>query len=590
MQEPENFYRNSIAIHKGSLARVQRYMVQIGMARLVLFLLAVTGVYFLYGATNWIWPILASILGVFLFLVTKHSQLRYRREKLHSLISINSVEIAVLHRKYHDLPDGREFQDPEHHFSQDIDLFGKGSFFQYCNRTALKQGAGMLAGMLLENNTGDIGSRQEAIRELAQMPEWRQEFSATATLVRTDISNDRIIHWLANYTHFVPFSMRYLPYIFSFFSAAVLASYLLDWINGWALAGWFFLGLGITGRFVKKINMLSADTAKIQSVFEQYKELIRILEGSQFQSPLLKARQEGIFKGNDRPSWVLGRFSKLLNALDQRNNMFIGFLSNGFMLRDLKLCFDIEAWMRRDGGKVAGWFDTINFFDAFNSLGNFAFNHPEFTYPEITAKKGILDVREAAHPLIHPEKRVANDFSIGVEEFYIITGANMAGKSTFLRTISHHIVMANTGLPVCASSSRYNPIKLITSMRTTDSLTEDESYFFSELKRLKFLVEEIAKDRYFIVLDEILKGTNSTDKAIGSRKFLEKLVNSRSTGIIATHDLSLCDAEDDHQRVKNFYFDAGIISDELYFDYKLKPGICKNMNASFLLKKMGIVD
>jgi len=166
----------------------------------------------------------------------------------------------------------------------------------------------------------------------------------------------------------------------------------------------------------------------------------------------------------------------------------------------------------------------------------------------------------------------------------------MAGKSTFLRTIALQIVMGNIGLPVCAEKTVYTPIKLITSMRTTDSLTDDESYFFSELKRLKFIVNEIKNDHYFIILDEILKGTNSTDKAIGSRKFVDKLVNSKSTGIIATHDLSLCEASKELLKVKNYFFDARIENDELYFDYTFKEGICQNMNASFLLKKMGIVD
>ena len=166
----------------------------------------------------------------------------------------------------------------------------------------------------------------------------------------------------------------------------------------------------------------------------------------------------------------------------------------------------------------------------------------------------------------------------------------MAGKSTFLRTVSLQIVMANVGLPICAQSSEYSLIKLITSMRTTDSLTDDESYFFSELKRLKFIVDEIQNDKYFIVLDEILKGTNSMDKAIGSRKFVEKLVASKSTGIIATHDLSLCEVSEDLPQVKNYYFDAEIINNELNFDYTFKTGVCKNMNASFLLKKMEIVE
>jgi DNA mismatch repair ATPase MutS len=165
----------------------------------------------------------------------------------------------------------------------------------------------------------------------------------------------------------------------------------------------------------------------------------------------------------------------------------------------------------------------------------------------------------------------------------------MAGKSTFLRTIGVNIVLANNGLPICAQHFIYKPIKLISSMRTTDSLMKDESYFFSELKRLKFIVEEIKTDEYFIILDEILKGTNSVDKEKGSKKFVQKLLESDSTGIIATHDLSLCQLEEENKEIFNYYFDAEIKNDELHFDYRLKEGVCQNMNASFLLKKMEIV-
>ena len=192
--------------------------------------------------------------------------------------------------------------------------------------------------------------------------------------------------------------------------------------------------------------------------------------------------------------------------------------------------------------------------------------------------------------MLDPADGVTNNFKIHREEFFIITGANMAGKSTFLRTISLQIVMANMGLPVCASSVKYHPIKLITSMRTTDSLTEHESYFFSELKRLKFVIDSIKEEKYFIVLDEILKGTNSIDKAIGSKKFIEKLVGSHSTGLIATHDLSLCEVADNLENVENYYFDAKIIIEKQLFDYQLKKGISKKMIAFFFLKKMNIVD
>ena len=174
-----------------------------------------------------------------------------------------------------------------------------------------------------------------------------------------------------------------------------------------------------------------------------------------------------------------------------------------------------------------------------------------------------MECQSATHPLIPKDQAVVNDFKIQNEDFLIITGANMAGKSTFLRTVSLMIVMANLGLPVCAKSCHYKPIKLITSMRTSDSLSDESSYFFSELSRLKTIIEHLKTDTYFIVLDEILKGTNSHDKAKGSQQFIEKLVKTKSSGIIATHDLSLCSLAEQLDEVHNFYFDAEIIDDEL---------------------------
>jgi DNA mismatch repair ATPase MutS len=229
--------------------------------------------------------------------------------------------------------------------------------------------------------------------------------------------------------------------------------------------------------------------------------------------------------------------------------------------------------------------------DAFNSLGNFAFNHPNYIFPEIDREgQSILKTEGAVHPLIDSDQAVLNDFEIDKDQFFIITGANMAGKSTFLRTVSLQLIMANSGLPVCAKTCVYKPIKLITSMRTVDSLADEASYFYAELRRLKFVVEAIQDYNYFIILDEILKGTNSKDKAEGSQKFIEKLVASNATGLIATHDLSLCEMSDKLDEVENYYFDVVIQNDELYFDYLLKKGICQTMNASFLLRKMEIVD
>ena len=261
-----------------------------------------------------------------------------------------------------------------------------------------------------------------------------------------------------------------------------------------------------------------------------------------------------------------------------------------FCCGDCHQTLKIEEWIKTNHLLVESWFKTIEFFDAYNSLGTYAFNRPDYTYPAIDVKsQQVIKAEALGHIMIDSGKRVDNNFEIDSSAYRIITGANMAGKSTFLRTVSLAIISANTGLPVCAKQMIYKPIRLVTSMRNTDSLMDDSSYFFSELVRLKYIVDLIKNEPYFIILDEILKGTNSKDKEEGSKKLMKKLAKTNSSGIIATHDLGLCDITKDLVNVQNQYFDAEIINDELSFDYTLKPGICQNMNASFLLKKMEIV-
>jgi len=590
MQDLFEFYKNRIDIHEKSLNEIKQQLLQSSILRLVVFCLIGVGIYFLYGNTKLLIGFVLAGIALFLFLVSRHDSLKYKKSKLQALLEINHTERNVLKRDFHSLPDGNEFKNPEHFYSQDIDLFGLGSFYQYSNRTALKQGSIAFANILLENSIDHIKQKQEAIAELANMSEWRQDFSATASLTKTETRTETITNWLQNYQAFVPSLMKVLPLLFSVVSIVLFTIYFLGFVPESLVIFWLFLGLGISSIYSKKIKNLGNAATQMQSTFQQYNQLLLQIENTHFNASLLQSKKQNILSENEKTSAVLKKFSKLLNSLDKNNNIFYLVLANGFLLRTMTHVYHVEKWIDRHGDSVKKWFDTIAFFDAYNSLGNFAFNHPEYAYPKLSASVSVLQSEAAGHPLLDPKKCIPNDFDIKDEEFFIITGANMAGKSTFLRTVSLQIVMANVGLPICAKKSAYTPIKLITSMRTTDSLSDDESYFFSELKRLKFIVDEIQNDRYFIVLDEILKGTNSTDKAKGSRKFVERLVASKSTGIIATHDLSLCEVADELQDVSNHYFDAEIINNELHFDYKFKEGICQNMNASFLLKKMGIVE
>lgn len=590
MNKPSDFYKEQIEIHSAELKSLKSKLAFSSTLRLLVFLAACFGVYFFFGDAKTIIAIVVIAIATFIFLVTKHSALQYRRDLKKALIAQNEIELEVLGRAFHHLPSGEKYKDPLHFYSLDIDLFGRGSFFQYANRTALESGSDFLAHLFTENCIDAIPNKQQAITELSEKPEWRQQFSATASLVKTEASTKAVTDWLKDYHFFVPKWVKPVSILFSIISVALIVLAIYDFVSGYAVAGWFILGFVISGIYSKKINYLSSHTSKIQSTFEQFHKLILEIENEEFASEILSEKRNSVIKSETKASTDLKVFARYLDALAQGDIMLFGPIINAFTLRNLRQCYNIEKWIKAHRESVPMWFEVITFFDAYNSFGNYRFNHPHYVYPEINDRIPVLKVKGAGHPLLKESTMVRNDIQINSEEFFIVTGANMAGKSTFLRTVSLQIVMGNIGLPVCAEKAEYNPIKLITSMRTTDSLTDDESYFFSELKRLKFIVDEIKTDRYFIILDEILKGTNSTDKAIGSRKFVEKLVASNSTGIIATHDLSLCVAAEELPEVKNYFFDARIENDELYFDYTFKPGICQNMNASFLLKKMEIVD
>ena len=521
--------------------------------------------------------------------MTLHTKIKSDWAFHNALIEINEEEINIGNGNFYHRDEGLKYQTPNHFFSLDIDLYGRGSFFQYVNRTKIKEGTNYLAETLNANNIDDILKRQEAIQELSLKANWRQYYSAYASLISTETPANMIVEWLLSHRSFLSKVMRWVPIGFGLISITILVLTIMESIDKSFTGYWLLLGLAITSFYLKQINKLSTNTDKIKHTFRQYSALLNQIEKETFTSQILQKKQTKITFQGKKASVIFKEFSKALDALDNRNNLISAIFGNGLFLLDIKNSYRIEEWILKYAHTVEDWFEVIAFFDAYNSLGNFAFNHPEFVWPTIKRHGVVLNAKQLGHPLLNKSKRVNSDVNINKGEFFIVTGANMAGKSTFLRTVSLHIIMANSGLPVCAEKSEYTPIKLISSMRTSDSLVEESSYFFSELKRLKYIVDTIKDEPYFIVLDEILKGTNSTDKAIGSKKFVEKLVASGTTGIIATHDLSLCEIEQSLQQVKNYYFDAEIENDELHFDYQLKEGVCKNMNASFLLKKMNIV-
>jgi len=589
MNNPLAFYNQQKTELEQHALKLKSKLIKLGVLRFVVFLTTCFFMYITFGAYLNLFIVTFLGISLFSFLVFTYINIKRKKAIVDTKININKTEIDVLGRKFHHLETGNEFIDSTHFYSNDIDLFGKGSFFQFINRTTTNDGKIKLAKTLTENNIEEILDKQEVIKELSEEVKWRQHFAALARLVSVKKSSAFTVHWITNYKAILPKFSNTIQLGFSIISILLIVFISFGFVSFAYLIIWFFMGIFVASRFIKKTSQIYTEIDKVSDTFKQYHQLLNEIEHKVFKAKILKEKQKIINSEDKKASEIFKEISKILNTFDQRNNDVIAILGNGLFLFEVYNAYKVEKWLLKYNQTVKKWFEVVAFFDAQNSLANFKFNHPDYIFPELNTEKEIIKSSQLGHPLLPIDKRIDNDFIINDSQFFIITGANMAGKSTFLRTVSLSVVMANCGLPVCAKSFLYKPIKLITSMRTSDSLSEDESYFYSELKRLKYIVDAIKTEKYFIILDEILKGTNSKDKATGSKRFVEKLTKSKSTGIIATHDVSLCELEYEFSTIKNYYFDAEIISNELYFDYALKNGVCKNMNASFLLQKMEIV-
>lgn len=589
MLDLQGFYTSQRDKHAQKLEQVKRKLTLLATLRFSVFAASALGVYFLWGTTA-VYVLFPLVIALFLYLVLRFFKVKRHKQYLERLIEINTTELEILARRYHHLPDGTKFLQPDHPYAQDLDMFGRGSFYQYANRTTLVQGRRVFSGLLLDGYPKDIAKKQEAIQELAQLPEWRQRFSALAGETKPRVSPDLVSNWMKNHKSFTPKWVGIVTAIFVLISITVIVLAFSGLVPESLVLFWYFLGLGIVGRFSKSIGKFAAQVSEAQETIQQHQRLISELEGQTFTSELLQGLQKRLEVKGENTSKILKNFSRRLDNFEQQNNLLVFMFGQGLLLWSLYFAYRVEGWIEVYGDEVANWFSAIAQFDAYITLGTYAFNHPNHTYPNLVQGDIVLSGKEVGHPLVDPKKNVLNDFEIGKGRFCIVTGANMAGKSTFLRAIGLQIVMANMGLPVKGKEVNYAPVRLLTSMRSSDSLADETSYFYAELKRLKYIVEELEKGDGFVILDEILKGTNSVDKAEGSKKFIERLVKNGSTGMVATHDLSLCVLADELPEVENRYFDAQILNGELFFDYKYKEGVCQNMNASFLLKNMGIVD
>lgn len=591
MAKVKDFYKQDLHRFKAEKRRIRKHLLGLSIARLLVFLSMLAVIFVFLDTPIYLVAIDVPLLLGFFWLLSKYGNKKSEEQYASHRIKINELELRALEGDYSNFPQGDGHRDAKHAYSEDIDLFGKRSFFQYITRCQTNEGETFLANLIKKNSTEEVVAKQEAIKDLAKNPDWRQNYMTLASIIETKQSVASFVAWMKSYTHFTKPFFRWLPKVFSVLSIGVLILFAQNVINVYIFLGWLAIGFIITNKYQKQVGELSQKLAVSHEGLAAYAKLLEQIETATFESKILKGKQ-AVLHQDDRvtASQAIADLARGLQNLEHSSNLLVKGIGNPMFLYDLWVSYPVEQWLKKHATKVETWLEITAYFEAQNSLATLAYNHPEYNYPQIAEDNMTFQAKELAHPLLFDTEAVSSDVAIGKSDFLIITGANMAGKSTFLRSVSLAIIMANIGLPVRARKMKYTPIPLVTSMRTTDSLDQNTSYFFAELKRLRFIVDKLEKQKCFVILDEILKGTNSIDKAAGSIRFIKKLVFMQATGMVATHDLSLCSIANEMPNVKNFFFDTQIKDNELYFDYRLKPGICSDRNASFLLEKMKIVD
>ena len=596
INEIENVYRQIVNGSQQEVNILKRQIYRIGSLRLLLFAAGVAGIIYFWSAG---WAILTAVVAVtflpFILLIKYHNRLFQKKDYLEKKMEINEQELAALNYDISSFEDGAEFINSSHLYTYDLDVFGTHSLYQYINRTCTQPGKHQLAAWLnthLENKE-EIEKRQEAIRELAPEIKFRQRFRILGLLHKGKAADEEELKaWSKSPSIFRRRMLfRALPTFVAVTNIICILLAVIGIIPA-SICGivWTFFVVA-SFSFTGKITKMQALYGKKLQILATYANLLRLMEKQSAQSSTLKEVKEWIGGEKQKASHSIRHLSTLMDELDHRNNAFMYAILNGLFFWELRQIMRIEAWKEQYASELPRWLKAIGHMDALCSLATFAYNHPDYAYPTLSKHPFHLNAKEMGHPLMHRDKCIRNDIHMDKRPFFIIiTGANMAGKSTYLRTVGINYLLACIGAPVCARQMELYPAGLITSLRTTDSLTDNESYFFAELKRLKLIIDKLqAGEELFIILDEILKGTNSTDKQKGSFALIKQFMALHANGIIATHDLMLGTLIDlfPHD-IRNFRFEADITDNELTFSYRLREGVAQNMNACFLMKKMGI--
>ncbi|WP_188619249.1 MutS-related protein [Flavobacterium suaedae] len=588
------FYITQLQGYKTLLNKLKKQYNIISISRLLVAVAVIVLLWFSIqeqSINSYLLPIAVFILAFF-FLMNRHTVISRKRKRAEAIIAINQDEITHLKREGNNFEDGAEFTDPKHEYSYDLDIFGKHSIFQHINRTETYKGKEKLAGLFLKLlPQNEILNNQEAVKELTIKPEFRQEIQALGLIKKDNQKTySKLINWSKEKVVGVSLISRLLAFLLPLVLLGLFTAYIVTRDTALLSAcGYVFIFnlLLVLGK-IKSLRNENNYTTEVNEILHQYSLIINQIEKEKFKAEKLLTLQNKLYSGKEPAGKLIKTLSILFSQMDTVGNVLGALIMNGIFQYHVHILAGLHSWKKQHADNIENWLDVIAEFEALNSLANYYYNNQDYIFPQLNTEYKI-EFKNLSHPLLNPATRIGNDVAF-TPQFTVLTGSNMSGKSTFLRSLGLNMVLAGMGAPVCADAAVVHPLPVLVSMRLSDSLADSESYFFAEIKRLKKIMDAVKNERSFVLLDEILRGTNSDDKRSGTIAVVEKMVGYNAIGAIATHDVEVCETTYKYpDSLVNRCFEAEITHSELYFDYKLREGVCKNKSATFLMKKQGVI-
>lgn len=599
MRDVKILYEKRLQAYQRLGSRQKQAISRLSNLRLLVFAagIAAVGILYYFKLPIIMAAVLIAWIAFFAYLVVKHHRLIENKKYADALQAINSQSLQRLQGEWKKFSDtGEEFRNENHPYTGDLDIFGRGSLFQQINTSCTYTGRQKLAQILetIPASVKLIYSRQEAIRELAPKLGWRQHFMAEGLVIINKMSNlEDLYQWAGKVNQF--YRSNRVVALFRILPAATILLGLLYMTTG--VVPWYIPVAGLVLQFLllkykakeRGVEFLTAE--KYKNALKIYDKLLKAFEEKSFHAEHLVQLQSRLQDKEGKTAFKqVNKLVKLWESISNRYNAFHIFF-NILTLWDYQCMIALEAWKDRSGKEVKRWFDTIGEVEALCSLAVIGHDHPDWAVPEVAAEDAA-QVRATAmgHPLLG-EKRVCNDLEvIKPHDILLITGSNMSGKSTLLRTVGINLILAYAGAPACASVFRCSILEIYTCMRTSDNLEQNISSFYAELLRIKMILHAAKEGRQvFFLLDEIFKGTNSRDRHTGAKVLIRELSRQGAVGLVSTHDLELSELEKESGgSIKNYHFREYYQDNQIQFDYKLRPGVSETRNAIYLMRMAGI--